>query len=115
MARSTGLKRRSLLADEAEDSPRQQRRKFVACVETLHSDHSRPRETLLTDRNTDASDATPIRSNVPVISLAANAAQWVARTNAPTLLEIVKLKSARSMPDLPLPGPNPRLLGDVFR
>ncbi|CEJ61787.1 hypothetical protein PMG11_10306 [Penicillium brasilianum] len=31
MARGTGLKRRSLFADEAEDSPRQQRRKFVAC------------------------------------------------------------------------------------
>jgi hypothetical protein len=115
MARGTGLKRRSLFADEEEESPRQQRRKFVACVETLHSDHSRPpREILLTDKYTDASDATPIRSNVPAISPAANVAQWVARTNAPTLLEIVKSKSARSMSDLPLPGPNLRPLGDVL-
>ncbi|KAJ5160693.1 transcriptional regulator family: Fungal Specific TF [Penicillium canariense] len=31
MARAMGLKRRSLLADDEENSPRQQRRKFVAC------------------------------------------------------------------------------------
>lgn len=34
MTRGTGLKRRSLFAEEEEESLRQQRRKFVACVDT---------------------------------------------------------------------------------
>jgi hypothetical protein len=53
---------------------------------------------------TDASDATLIKSNVLAISHVANVAQWVAQTNALTLLGIARSKSARSMPGSSLPN-----------